>query len=95
MDLPEYETYVKRRAFALKYVNIMQGIAAQRKNCAYLVEGRQPELHEEGYEQGEDELADDEGFENLDVDQRFEVLAVMKARGFQPTGRTATGRFQR
>ena len=33
--------------------------------------------------------------DGLDVEQRVEVLARMKARGFTPAGRGAGGRFQR
>ena len=53
---------------------------------AYLVESCQPELPDEGYVQNGDELADNEGFENLDVDQRVEVLAfILWLSAFRPS----------
>ena len=92
MELPEYYTFAKLKAFAVKYVKVMLAVSAHWKKSTYLVEHRQAEP-EEG-EQYEDELEDYEGVENLEVDQRIEVLAFMRARGFQPSGRAATRRFQ-
>ena len=59
-----------------------------------MVEQQQSESAEGSLYEGED-FEDYEGFEGLEFDQRIEVLAFMRARGFQPTGRGATGRFQR
>ena len=38
VDLPEYDTYSKLMAFALKYVRVLQSVAATRKKSAYLDE---------------------------------------------------------
>ena len=95
LDLPEYDTYTKLRAFALKCAKLLQSLAATRTKSTYLVEQQSVEPAEGDLDEGEFENY--EGFEGLEVDQRVDVLAFMRARGSQRTGRgrrSRAGRFR-
>ena len=103
MDLPQYRTYEALKIFTDKYVKVMTSLDRQRRGqraapqAVRLVDNLDSQGEEDGY--AIDGLyEDEEGFsypelDNLDVDQRVEVLAFMRARGFTPAGRNAGGRF--
>ena len=84
MELPQYGTYGALKAFALKYVKVMQGISAARKRTrpAHVVEERleQRELWEGETE--ESSAAEEEDLrqrlnESDDPAEQIEILAVM------------------
>ena len=95
LELPQYSTYSALKAFALKYVKVMQGISAARKRT------RPAHVVEEIWEgETEDSAAEEDDLrqrlnETEDPAEQIEILAFMRARGMSPAGRGVAGRFQR
>ena len=103
MDLPQYRTYEALKTFTDKYVKVMTSLDRQRRGqraapqAVRLVDNLDSQGEEDGYaidgpQEDEDDFIYPE-LDSLDVDQRIEVLAFMRARGFTPAGRNAGGRF--
>ena len=81
LELPQYATYGALKAFALKYVKVMQGISAARKRT------RPAHVVEEVCEgEPEDSAAEEDDLrqrlnETEDPAEQIEILAFMRARG--------------
>ena len=65
-----------------------------------LVDNFNAQAEEDGYAIDGEEEVDDDNFvypalDGLDGDQRIDVLAFMRAKGFTPAGRSAGRRLQR
>ena len=104
MDLPQYRDLEELRKFTDKYVKVMTSLDRQRKGVrstasVRIVEAYNGQGEDDGYAidgaKGDDEKLIYPDLEGLDVDQRIEVLAFMRAKGCTPAGRGAEGRFQR
>ena len=86
-------------------MKVMTSLDRQRKGVrsqapVRLVDKLNSDGEDDGYAIDGAEYEDEDNFidpalDGLDVDQKVEVLAFMKARGFTPAGRNAGGRFQR
>ena len=86
-------------------MKVMTSLDRQRKGVkssapVRLIEAYNGQYEEDGYAIDGDEEAEEDNFvypalDGLDVEQRVEVLAFMKARGFTLAGRGAGGRFQK
>jgi hypothetical protein len=103
MNLPQYRDFHELRKFTDNYVKVMTSLYRQRKGVkssapVRLVEAFNGQMEEDGWAiEGEEQEEEDfvyPALDGLDVEQRVEVLAFMKARGFTPAGRGAGGRFQ-
>ena len=104
MDRPQYRELEELWRFTDKYMKVMTSLDRQRKGVrssapVRLIEAYNGQCDEDGYTIDGDEEAEEDNFvypllDCLDVDQRVEVLAFMKAKGCTPAGRGAGGRFQ-
>ena len=98
MKRPDYDAHTASETLSMKCAKVMAGLDAARKRERKLltpVEQRDNDT--------DDDYSDDdreEGFTipgvaeaNLEPEQFVQIFAFVKAKGFKPAGRGATGRF--
>ena len=91
MDLPQYKSFEELRKLTDKYVKVMTSLDRQRKGVksqvpVRLIDNLNSDGEFDGLAIDDSEYGDEDNFvypalDGLDVEQRVEVLAFMKARG--------------
>ena len=108
INLPAYKEFSALKKFASKCVRVMAGLhearkRQQRPDHLKLVEARDYDDHNDNDDQNDNNNDshndnNDDGFhipdfDAMEVPQQVDIMAFMKAKGFQPAGRGAKGRF--
>ena len=103
MDSPEHDTYLKLKKYVIKYVKTLKGIKRSGARPAHLVDDHDGGSTTTSTDYNDHDNIDDperaELVERLaateDPEERIEILAFMKTRGFRPPTRGQGGQRQR
>ena len=95
MQLDQHATYEALKRYVLKYIKVMTNLKGRRRPAHLIdIDGS----HEPSEMSGQDEETDEEQIELMDrllttddVDEKLEILAFMKTRGFRPPTRGQGG----